>query len=166
MGSEFRETVYIAIGAMLIASVLAFFSVGLGVRDDFADTRNKQIQAMNNTKVYREFNMYNGLEHSVDCTSDISGYEVVASILKYKNTEHFEIYVDKDSLGNELYMHYTDVRENTNDYSREILQNRFDYTHVYHPMLVYDGASVKNITAPQDKDHTSAVTGIKFVRVN
>lgn len=166
MGSEFRETVYIAIGAMLIASVLAFFSVGLGLRDDFADTRNKQIQTLNNTKEYREFNMYNGLEHSIDCTADVSGYEVVAAILKYKNNDYLEIFVDKDSADAELYMYYTDVRERPDEYSREKLQNRFDYTHVYHPMLVYDGASVKNITAPQDKDHTSAVTGIKFVRVN
>jgi len=166
LNEEIKETVFIAIGLILIASVLTFLMAGLKMRGEFADIRNRQIQTLNNTKEYREFNKYNGLDCDGTCKNHLSGWEVLAAIREYSNNDGIEIYVDRDKYGNEFIMHSTLVRANPDDYEIGALQDRFSTSNSYHPMLVYDGANPKNTTEPQNKDSSSTVTGIRFTLIN
>ena len=163
---EIKETVFIAIGAILVASVLWFISSGIKLRNDFAHTRNSQIQTIDNAKEYREFNKYDGGECTGDCKNHISGWEVVAVIREYVYDEGIEIYVDKDDNGNAIKMNSILVRMNPDNYDTTYLQTILGATSKYHTMLIYDGADPEQVTSPQSKDYTSTVTGIRITRVD
>ena len=127
MSDEIRETVFIGIEAMLLASVLLFMALGLQLRKDFAQTRNNQLVSELKAQEYREFNKYNGLEHEEVgfCSSDVTGWEVVAAIRNYINSTEIEIYVDRDKEDNELVVQSYLVRQNPEVYSLMALKSRF-----------------------------------------
>ena len=160
MHSEIKETVFIAVSAILLASVLTLFVSGLRLRDSFASTRNEQILANHNIKDFRQFNKYNGLSHKSNCDKDMSGWAVIIAIQEYCNVENFTIYVDRDKNENKL------QTDGVTEFDLSELQNRFNSTAKYHPMLVYNWAEPKEITAPQNIDSNSVGSGIKFTLVH
>lgn len=166
MSDEIKEVIYIGIGLILTASVLLFMSYLIGIRNDFAQARNQQAQTKEYMREHREFNGYNGLEHSADCSKDITSWEVIAIIREYVGDDSIEIYVDRDKDGNELIMNSALVRNNPENYTYQALAKRFNQNNIYHPMLVYDGADPKTTTKPQTVDTASTVTGIRitFIR--
>lgn len=163
---EIKETVFIAVGCILIASVLWFASAGLRLRDKFADIRNTEVQTAVNAKAYREFNKYDGGAHAIGgCDLDISGWEAVAVIREYLSDDTMEVYVDRDVAGNELLATSALARENPEDYAISYLQTILDSSSEYHPMLIYDGANPKDINYPQERNYASTVTAIKLIRI-
>ena len=82
---EVKETVYIAISAMILALVLSMVAILLEIRSDLADARNGEILAANSNLEYRQFNKYDN--------NTIYGDEVIELILLYYDTG-IDIYVD------------------------------------------------------------------------
>lgn len=72
---EIKQTVYIAVAAVLLAGLLGFVSYLMMLRSEFAETRNSEVYAAQSMKDFREYNEFAGAE--------LYGEDVVAAIRNY-----------------------------------------------------------------------------------
>jgi hypothetical protein len=75
---EIKQTIMIAVSAILLSSLLGFVSFLMMVRSDFASVRNAEVSAVQTMGDFREFNKYNG--------ATLYGEDVVAGIRDYYNS--------------------------------------------------------------------------------
>lgn len=95
VSEEVKETIYIAIGAIIAAAVLALLAFVIQLRGDFAETYNNQKLTQSATEDYMKFAGYQG--------EIIYGNELVALIREFWGSDTI-IYIDeivfKDKSGN------------------------------------------------------------------
>ena len=60
MEDEVRESMYLAVGLIILAVVLTFFTYSMGLERKMANIRNSEITASRLSSQYREFSAYNG----------------------------------------------------------------------------------------------------------
>ena len=97
VSEEVKETIYIAIGAIIAAAVLALLAFVIQLRGDFAETYNNQKLTQSATEDYMKFAGYQG--------EIIYGNELVALIREFWDSDTI-IYIDeivfKNQSGNAL----------------------------------------------------------------
>ena len=84
--SEIKETIYIAIGLFLAATVLGLVAFVMDIRSDFASAQNQEIAARNQMTTYAEFDKYEG--------EILYGEDVIALIREYAGSD-IKVYIDK-----------------------------------------------------------------------
>ena len=82
---EVKQTVYLAVTCCLLAVVLSFAAVFIGLRNDMATVRNEQIITTRTQKQTNEFSQYDG--------KLITGAEVIQGIRDYYKSEDVCVYV-------------------------------------------------------------------------
>ena len=90
MEREINEVVYIAIGVLVLAGVLGFISILVGINGDIATMRNNEVASNQRVQQYREFNKYDGVQ--------LIGNEVIECITEYRGTD-IEVLVYNKILG-------------------------------------------------------------------
>ncbi len=163
---EIKETIFLAVGLLIIAGVLFFAAVALDVRSEIAHAFNSENQSRELLQEHRKFNLYDGGNCTVtNCEDHINGDMVISLIRQYYQDTEIEIYVDNDSNGDELYVSYKESREDPDKFTLRELQNRIDTSEIYHPYLVYNGVDVKTVSSKQGENRYNKVTGVSLVRV-
>lgn len=137
MYSEIKETVYIAISAIVLSVVLGFVSIVNSVQRDIADVRNGQIISKNNVVQYKEYNKYDKKE--------LIGEEVIECIRMFYDsgvTVYIESNIPLKKYNMETYMRpenrqYFSVKEGG------ALLNWFNSTKRYRGYLVYNSEDIE-----------------------
>jgi len=150
---EVKETVYIAISAMILALVLSMVAILLEIRSDLADARNGEILAANSNLEYRQFNKYDN--------NTIYGDEVIELILLYYDTG-IDIYVDTpDGASSQVLINEERVKQDPSIINLTELQNLFKPGSEYVSQLVYNAKDPSTVSGPTiNKPVGSVVTGV------
>lgn len=151
---EVKETVYIAISAMLLALVLGLASIFINIRDDMASDRNEEILSAQDMVEYRQFNKYND--------KLISGDDVVELIRLYC-TEGIEVYINStNGLPGAIRINKNIIEANPDIISLNYLQSSFPNTRTYRAQIVYNAIDPQTVVNPMTKLEGSEVTGISI----
>ena len=151
---EVKETVYIAISAILLALVLGLASVLINIRNDIASARNEEILSAQDMVQYRQFNKYND--------KVISGDDVIELIRLYY-TEGIDIYINsKDGTPGAIRINASTLQANPALVSLDYLQSSFPNNRTYRAQVVYNAINPQNVTGPMTKIAGSEVTGISI----
>lgn len=152
--SEIKETIFIAVSAVLLASLLGFVSYLMMLRSEFADARANEIRVAHDMTNYREFNTYND--------RILFGEDLVAAIRDYYDTD-VKIAV-KDLYGDIIYYMDKDVAKTPAGKAEvEIgyLQNQFPTNNKYEAVLVYGEVDLETVTL--DYDATSINNNVSAI---
>lgn len=137
--SEVKETVYIAVSAILLAALLGFVAYLMMLRNEFADARYAQIRQSQEMANYLEFNKYNG--------QVLFGEDIVVAVRDYYDSG-IRIAV-KDMDGSIIYYMDSDKAKTPEGKAQvEIayLQSMFPTTKKYEAVLVYGEVDLNTIT--------------------
>lgn len=161
------EMLQLAVEYILIGALLVIASYALSLRNDFANSKNQQIENIRAIRQYREFNAYNlGECKGLSCANHIYGDEVIELIRRYYDDSEFEIYIDNTGLtGDPLIVNSTYVTLHPEEYTLESLQKKISSKSEFHTFLVYNGVSPQSISTYQNGS-IGNVTGImvKWIR--
>lgn len=138
---EVKQTVYLAVTCCLLAVVLSFAAVFIGLRNDMAQVRNEQIITTRSQRQSNEFSQYDGKE--------VTGAEVIQAIRDYYKSEDVCIYVKKS--GSYHFYSYKSDREGIyseafptlsavdldNKYKLDSLQDSFNASKKYTAYTLY-----------------------------
>lgn len=156
VSSEVKETIYIAVSAILLASLLTFISFLMTLRGEIAEVRNSEIYTYNTMSSLREFMKYNG--------QTLYGEDVVAAIRDYYDSG-IRIGV-KNSSGALIYymdLYEAKTTEGQNKLKMDYLQTTFPTSREYRAVLVYGDTPLEDITlADASKSINNNISGIVF----
>lgn len=127
VSEEIRDTITIAVSLFVIAIVLTFVSVVMGIKADLASARNSSIESANHIEEYREFNKYNG--------TTVYGEDVVCAIRDFYD-RGIRIQVNNED-GTSYYVDKYVARENKSLVDIDELRLKFPVTKKYSAVLVY-----------------------------
>lgn len=162
MDNEIKEVYALALNCIIVAMVLALAMLGIHTRNEFAAARNNQ------TSRERAYQQYVNVEVYQD--SILTGDEVISIIRDFYDEEGMEIYLDRDSAGDELNITKTLARQNPDLVDIEELRNKILPDFTYSVWLVYDFYDIQDfINLPDDAKRTTPrtagnVTGIVLLR--
>jgi hypothetical protein len=163
------DMLQLAVEYVLIGALLVIAGYALSLRNDFAETKNNQIESIRGIRQYREFNTYNKGECTgATCTNHIYGDELIELIRRYYDDPDFEIYIDRTgATDDELLVNATSVIANPAEYTLENLQLRISSRSEFHPFLVYNGISPQSVSSYQNGS-VGNVSGIsiKWIKDN
>lgn len=94
IGPEIRDTVNIALSAMILAALLAFISFVMTVSYNISSTYNTEVYAEESLASYYEFSNFDG-------SQKLSGLDIISAIREYSNSP-IQIRVDVDGA-NKVY---------------------------------------------------------------
>ena len=163
------DMLQLAVEYVLIGALLVIAGYALSLRNDFAETKNNQIESIRAIRQYREFNAYNkGTCTGAACTNHIYGDEVIELIRRYYDDQDFEIYIDHTgATEGALLVNAASVIADPNQYTLEELQLRISSRSEFHPFLVYNGISTPAVSSYQNGS-VGNITGIsiKWIKDN
>ena len=139
VSSEIKETIYIAVSAVLLAGLLTFVSYTMTLRSDIANFRNTEVYTYNSMNSVREFFKYNG--------QVLYGEDVVAAVRDYMNTP-IRVGV-KNQAGQLIYymdLYKAKTTEGKDQLTLEHLHCMFPPSHKYTAVLVYGDVPLEDIT--------------------
>ena len=174
---EVKTTVYIGVGAVLLAIVLGIASIAINIKGDLANTQNKNIYTSQSIAEFEEFENYN--------SKVIYGSDVIALISDYGNYEesHIGVYVNGILLlnsiaGRNTYEYYNHVEGDRNTFDTTAkLSSYIDPRATYFVYLIYDEyfnpenpasakTEIRNARCQSGADtNFSRVSDIKVVRL-
>lgn len=180
--SEIQKAIYIGVDLFLVAIVLTFFSMGLRLRNDYADVRNDQIVNEMEMQDYREFSKYDMDDYTGDSSKDksIYGNEAIELIRNYHDSSKITIWVDmlgsSDSSKRGVYVfgnlakEYKDFGTSPNtgnikdcDGSYKALQTLISPRNEFHTYIVYNSNNPDYVNKRVDKGNGSEVTAVKVI---
>lgn len=159
LSSEIRETVLIAVGAVLLASLLGFIMFLFGIRGDLSEVRNNQVYASNELEHLYKYNIFEeGELYGVDVISTIRDFYDSGTIIRVN-----------DSTGGKLYEVSKDIAKNDptlvkTDYLTTV--NGIEETALYDVVLVYENIDMGTVTKTYEKPENTGreVYGIVFFK--
>lgn len=147
MSEEVKQTVYVAITAILLASLFGFISYLMSLRTDFAEVRNNEIATAQVLRDHREFSKFNN--------AVVYGEDIVAAIRDYYDTG-IRIRVNDSSLNlrptyetvSGVYNIDKTIARSTNNEKVDLtrLQSWFPTTKKYKAVLVYGQVDLSTVT--------------------
>lgn len=155
MMEEIRQTVYIAVSAILLSIVLTFASVVISIESDLATVRNDELAANQALEQARKFNKYDN--------KIISGDDVIELIRMYYDSG-IEIYIDTfDGTSGPIRINSQTVRVNPSLVSLSYLQSKFTPSKQFLAQIVYNAVDPAIVASPMiNKPVGSEVTGISL----
>ncbi|MNV34413.1 hypothetical protein D3C71_1258290 [compost metagenome] len=138
---EIRNTTYIALGAILLASLLGFVAYLFTVRSDIANLRNTEVVNTATLKGYREFNKYSG--------KILFGEDVVSTIRDYYGSDIRIRVNDSTSIGTFNVDKYI-ARSDPSKIDIANLQTWFPTQKKYKAVLVYGQVDLNTVTESWD----------------
>lgn len=173
MQEEIKETIYIGVSCMLLAIVFIFIINAIQLRNEYANVRNEASNQKEYSKVYDEYETYNGYEEYASntwtregCIHCISGTDVVSAIKKYMCNSGIAIFVNDNELGSQDL--FINNAKNSLEYTAEYLQTLINSSSKYHAILYYGDKKANSMkyATYSAYDRNKQVTGIIFLRVN
>lgn len=154
VASEIRETIMIAISAVLLASLLGFVSYLMILRSDIASVRNSEVYATDSMSNFREFNNYTGVT--------LYGEDVVAAVRDYYDSD-IKLAV-KNPSGSIIYsIDKNKARQTPSLVDLTYLQGQFSTNNKYTAVLVYGQVDLATVTLAHKSDGLDTnVSGIVF----
>ena len=152
LSSEIRDTIMIAISAILLSALLGFISFLFSVRNDFAEVRNNEVRATEAMANYREFNKYNN--------TTLYGEDIVVAVRDYYE-DTITIRVNNKSGTYTVDKHLAKSNPSLVDITN--LKTLFPTTQKYKAVLVYGQVDFSKITIDYVPPALSSdVSGIVF----
>lgn len=159
LSAEIRETVMIAVGAIMLSSLLTFIVFLFGIREDLADVRNNQVYATNELEHLYQYNVFEeGELYGVDVVSTIRDYYDTGTIIRVNSSTGSLIYqVDKQSAKNNPNLVKTDYLSTVSG---------LEETSLYDVVLVYENIDMATVTKTYTKPENTGreVYGIVFFK--
>ena len=162
MDSEIKEVYSLALNCIIVAMVLSLAMLGIHTRNEFASARNNQ------TSREKAYQQYVNIEVYQDRI--LTGDETISVIREFYDEDGLEIYLDRDSAGDELNITKTLARQNPELVNIEELRNKILPNFEYHVWLVYDFYDIQDfINLSDDAKRLTPktagnVTGIVLLR--
>lgn len=173
IGPEVRETVNIALSAIILAGLLSFIAFAMSLAYSISGTYNTEVYAEESLASYHQFSSFDG-------TQKLSGLDVISAIRDYSDTG-IEVMV-KTSPSEKTLFTKTTATLNRDSISIENLECKF-YTPltgepsckvgsmdtVYNAVLLYghtDIMTVDELTYTKPSVFDTGVTGIIFYKVS
>ena len=172
VGPEIRDTINIAVSAIILAGLLSFIAFVLSLSYSLSGAHNDEVYAKDSLKSYHQYSNFDG-------SQKLTGLDVVSAIRDYSDT-HLDILV-KNRNGNTLY-NKTSATLNKSSISLETLECKFympvnpdagcasnTMNIVYNAVLLYghtDILAINERTYAKPSVFDTGVTGIIFYEVS